>query len=221
MRRIISRYFSSGKSGRSRVLLSSTAATEAAEASHTAGIMSNGAAEPFAARTAATVDGIIWMDAVFNVISRSTVSGAPRLPASVYSRSAAHRPSGVAALDRPSKFAVTFALTASIASRSFAALPNSGRSKGIIKRDSLPAKPEAWSSSITPLQKHISPAMLTAREIASAAPVLTAAVTASSRPVAAPHTKAAAKKITHTVEINPSFPLTLLCVTKSFRDFVI
>ncbi len=58
-----------------------------------------------------------------------------------------------------------------------------------------------------PLQKHIKPAMLNASVIACAAPVLTAAVTASNRPQAAPHTSAAAKKPTHTKLSMDTFPL--------------
>ena len=57
-RTYLSRYSPSGKKGRSSLLLSSTAATEAAEAPHTGSIISNGACAPQAARTAATVDGI-------------------------------------------------------------------------------------------------------------------------------------------------------------------
>ncbi len=192
--------FFSGNNGRSTLPQSSTTTTDAIDAPHTGSIISNGAAAPQAARTAAIVEGISCIEAELSVISVSTVSGAPRRPVSVYRRSAACSPSGVAALDRPSRFAVTLALTASIACRSAAALPNSGRSSGMSRRDILPAMPDACSSSIIPLQKHISPAIETARLTACAAPVPTAAVTASIRPVIPPHSSASIKNITQTAE---------------------
>ena len=43
--------------------------TERAEASHTAGRMSKGAAHPAAARTLATVVGMSWMEAVLHTTS--------------------------------------------------------------------------------------------------------------------------------------------------------
>ena len=71
----ISDYFSSRKTDRSSLPLMSTTATENTDAPQTGSIMSKGAAAPQAARTAATVDGINWIDAVFKVISVSTLSG--------------------------------------------------------------------------------------------------------------------------------------------------
>ena len=147
------------------------------------------------------------MDAVFKVINVKTVSGEPRRPASVYSRSTARSPSGVAALDSPSRFAVTLALTSSMASLSFAALPNSGRSRGVSAWDSFSANPEARITSITPLQKHIRPAMLMANVTASDAPVPTAAVTASNRPVTAPQSRARARNATQITESIYASPL--------------
>ena len=71
--RYFPRFFSGNKGRISRPLIN-TAATDVIDATHTAGIMSNGAAEPQAPRTAATVDGMSWIEAVFSVISVSTVS---------------------------------------------------------------------------------------------------------------------------------------------------
>ena len=148
------------------------------------------------------------MEVAFSTISVSTVSGAPLRPARTYSRSDARNPNGVAALDNPSKFAVTLALTASIACLSCDALPNKGRRTGAIRRDSRSASPEACSNSITPLQKHISPVILIASVIASAAPVGTAAVTSASLPVTAPHSSAIQRntvQITDSISCSP-FP---------------
>lgn len=58
----------------------SATATDTAEAPHTGSIISNGAFAPQAARTAATVDGTICMEAEFSTISVSTASDAPSLP---------------------------------------------------------------------------------------------------------------------------------------------
>ena len=55
------------------------------------------------------------MEAELSTISVKTASEAVSLPDNLCSRDAARRPSGVAAFDRPSRFAVTFALTACIA----------------------------------------------------------------------------------------------------------
>ena len=93
--------FSSGNRGRSRRPAKITTSTETTEAPQTAGIISNGAAAPSDDRTAATVEGMSWMEAEFSVTSVSTASGAPRLPHTVYSRSAARRPIGVEALESP------------------------------------------------------------------------------------------------------------------------
>ena len=49
---------SSGKNGRSTRAIKRTTATEPIDAHHTAGMMSNGCAAPYPARTAATVDGM-------------------------------------------------------------------------------------------------------------------------------------------------------------------
>ena len=79
----ISFYFSARNQGRISLPLSSTTATEKMDAPQTGSIMSNGDAAPHAARTAATVEGINWMDAVFKVINVKTVSGEPRRPSNV------------------------------------------------------------------------------------------------------------------------------------------
>ncbi len=82
------------------------APTEQADASQTAGKISNACTAPSCARTAATVDGISCRDAVFITTSRHISSDAPLPPASVCMRCAARMPSGVAAFPSPSRFAL-------------------------------------------------------------------------------------------------------------------
>ena len=79
----ISFYFPSGNNGRISLPLSSTTATEKIDAPQTGSIISNGDEAPHAARTAAMVEGINWMDAVFKVINVKTVFGEPQRASSV------------------------------------------------------------------------------------------------------------------------------------------
>ena len=72
--------------------------------------MSNGAAAPFAARTAATVVGSSWMDAVFSTMRRHISSVARALPERCCIRRTAAMPMGVAALPSPSRLAATLAV---------------------------------------------------------------------------------------------------------------
>jgi len=183
-----------------------TTSTETTEAPQTAGIMSNGAAAPKEARTAATVEGISWIEAEFSVTSVNTASGAPRPPQTAYKRSAARRPMGVDALESPSRFAVTFALTASMACASLDASPNSGRSTGRSRRAIAPASPAREMTSIIPDQKHIRPVMDTSRATACPAPSAMAAVTCPSLPVAAPQTKLSTRKAAQIHESNLRSP---------------
>ena len=83
--------------------------TESAEVTHTAGRISKGAAAPSEARTAATVVGSSWMEAVFMTIRRHISSVAVRVWASSCIRFTAAMPMGVAALPRPSRLAETLA----------------------------------------------------------------------------------------------------------------
>ena len=164
---------------------------------HTGGVISNGACAPQAARTAATVSrnqlDLRWRSA------RSASARYPALRSALQEHTVAltHAiPTAVAALDNPSKFAVTLALTASIACLSCDALPNKGRRTGAIRRDSRSASPEACSSSITPLQKHISPAMPIASVTAPPRPLLGSAAgyALPACPVTAPQSKREGEK---------------------------
>ena len=96
--------------------------TEMADASHTAGRISKGAAQPAAARTLATVVGMSWMDAVLHTTSMH--SGSDATPGvRLLIRRAAWMPRGGAALPRPRRLAETLAEMLSMVSRSAA---NSG-----------------------------------------------------------------------------------------------
>ncbi len=75
----------------------------------TAGKMSNGEVAPSAARMAATVVGSSWIDAVFKTTSLHSSFDASPGDASRAISCAARIPIGVAALPRPSRFALTFA----------------------------------------------------------------------------------------------------------------
>ena len=87
--------------------------TEMAEASHTAGRMSKGAAQPAPARTLATVVGMSWMEAVLHTTSIHSASEATPGVRRAMSR-AASMPRGVAALPSPRRLADTLAEMVSI-----------------------------------------------------------------------------------------------------------
>lgn len=98
------------------------AVTDIIEDSQTAGRMSKGEAAPKDARREATVVGRSCMEAVFMTTSRHSSSEAELKPERRFKPTAAFIPAGVAALPRPSRFADTFAESASIVSESFAAV---------------------------------------------------------------------------------------------------
>ena len=165
--------------------------TDRAEASHTAGRISNGAAAPLARRTPATVVGSSWIDAVFSTTSRHSSSLAtPSHPAAI--RRAARMPSGVAALPRPSRFAETLAETAASVSPSRLACGRIRRKAGRSSRASPPARPQRSITSITPVHRHTTPAIDRHSSTADRAPSSAAAPTCAIRPVSAPKLTAAA-----------------------------
>ena len=147
----------------------------AAEVSQAAGIISIGTAAPYSCRRSATVVGIKCSAAVLSTtkftISSLAISGVglfacrPRI---------ASRPSGVAALPRPSKFAVIFMDTAFIAGSSFLKFGNKSRSRGDSIRLTVAVKPEALAISISPPHRQSAPRSLMHRVTASDAPAITA-----------------------------------------------
>ena len=109
-------------------------------------------------RTAATVVGISWMDAVLHTTSMHKLSlatpGVRRLI-----RRAASSPRGVAALPSPSRLAETLAAMVSMVPRSPAKSGNSRRRMGRSRRASFSASPARCMTSITPIHRQRTPAM--------------------------------------------------------------
>ena len=182
------------------------APTDRAEASHTAGRISKGLSHPAAARTAATVVGSSWMDAVLHTTSRHSSSlAAPGLLRLM--PLAASIPKGVAALPNPNRLADTLADRLSITAPSRAAPGNSRPSTGRSSRDNPPARPDWRMTSITPVHRQSIPAMDRQSSTASFAPVTAAAATASPRPPAIPNSMDAAVIPVHRIDITtPSAP---------------
>ena len=120
-------------------------------------------------RTAATVVGISWMDAVLHTTSMHKLSlatpGVRRLI-----RRAASSPRGVAALPSPSRLAETLAAMVSMVPRSPAKSGNSRRRMGRSRRASFSASPARCMTSITPIHRQRTPAMEIPSSMADAAP---------------------------------------------------
>ena len=155
------------------------------EDSHTAGRMSKGVSHPAAARTEAMVAGSSWMEAVLSTTSRHSSSLAtPSQPRAM--RQAARMPRGVAALPRPRRLAEVLAETAARVSGSRQALGSSRRSTGRNTRARPSERPQAFMISMTPLQRHMTPAMDRLSSTAESAPSRAASATASRFPVARP-----------------------------------
>lgn len=129
--------------------------------------------------------GTSWMEAVFSTTRRQSSSLATP-PEFFAIRAAAFRPRGVAAFPRPRRFAETLAETAERVSSSRLARGRRRRSRGRKSRASFPARPERSITSMTPVQRQITPAMDRQRVTAEAAPERAAADTVSSVPPRAP-----------------------------------
>ena len=147
------------------------APTEQADASHTAGRISNACAAPSCARTAATVDGISCKDAVFITTSRHSSSDAPPPPDSACIRCAVRMPSGVAALPNPSRFALRLPHRFQKPSESFAHTGNSRRSTGRSAVHSPSVSPARSIACDSPDQRQTGPASVSASSSPARAPL--------------------------------------------------
>ena len=101
-------------------------------------------------------------------------------------RRVARMPSGVAALPSPSRFALTFMLSASSVCASRDARGNNRRSTGCSSLDSPAAMPLRRMTSITPDHRQIMPPTVRQNVTACCTPCAAAAPTAALCPVAAP-----------------------------------
>lgn len=126
-----------------------------------------------------TVAGISWIEAVFSSTKTATVLREQRLRSSSF---IALIPSGVAALPRPSIFAVTFIAAACIASLFLPISGISTPSTGLTALHTAPVIPHARATLITPLQKAIVAATVIDRSKASSTAPEAAAASSSSVP---------------------------------------
>ena len=166
---------------------------------HTAGRISKGAAEPSPARTAATVAGINWMDAVFITISlqSSSLADSP-VPSAILC--AARMPSGVAAFPKPRRLADIFPQSASRVSRSDQADGNSCLSMGARSCASFSLHPMSSITRDTPLQRQIGPAS----EMESVTPDLAPSIIeADITPVFAVHQLYSSERKRRPLQIHP------------------
>lgn len=177
------------------------AVCEIIEASHTAGIMSNGFAAPHPARTAPIVVGMSCREAVFIITSIQSESDARGELLSLCKPFAARIPAGVAALPNPRRLAEMFAEISCIISVCFFAEGNKSLTGGCIKEDSFSSSFERRITSMIPLQNIIIPAIEMHSSTEAAAPSIAAEVRLSSLPV-----KKAQRKDTRTIETQ-SFPI--------------
>ena len=146
-------------------------------------MISNGWAAPSAARTAATVVGMSWMDVVLSTTNVNTSSGVPAAPYSSYNRFPARRPIGVAALLSPIRLAVTLDAMPSMASVSCEARGNSGRKIGHSRTVSPLQMPDFCISSRIPDHNPMTPTSARQSVTACSAPCVTAADSSAVLPV--------------------------------------
>ena len=141
---------------------------------HTAGRMSKGLLQPKALRTAATLEGINWMDAVFRTIRRQ--SSPPATPGCVGEtrRRAACIPIGVAAFPKPNKLAHILPLKALLSAASFAQVGKTRYRSGRILRLNKEVMPVFSMRCPTPDHKHKLPPMEMAKVKPACAPWVTA-----------------------------------------------
>ena len=169
------------------------------------GGISKGASLPAAARREATVVGKSWMEAVFRTTSRqSSLLAIPPQPTAILR--AARMPRGVAALPSPRRFAETLAVTAASVSSSRLERGKSRRSTGRKAPARRAEIPQAFMTSITPLQRHRIPAIERASSMAEDAPSMAAAATASICPVQRPHIRESTTIAVHVHVIAMLFP---------------
>ena len=136
-------------------------------------MISKAAAAPYDARTAATVVGTSWKDAVFITTSRHSSSRARVSPRRTMPL-AARIPAGVAALPRPRRFALTFSDRAAMTALSCPLAGNRRMSTGRSRRESHAAAPLRSKSSATALHRHTAPPIEMQKLTAAPAPSSTA-----------------------------------------------
>ena len=164
--------------------------TDKADVTQTAGKISKGASHPAAIRTAATVVGRSWIDAVLHTTSIQRLS--PATPGVLrLIRRAVSKPNGVAAFPRPNKFAETLAAKVSIVPLSSAKSGNSRPKTGFKSLASFSANPDRCITSMTPIQRHKTPAMEIPSCTALAAPSRAAGASSAWFPSASEKTSAA------------------------------
>ena len=169
--------------------------------------MSRGAAQPALWRTAATVVGSSWMDAVFITTSRQSWSVARVASDGSRSRPAARMPMGVAALPSPRRLAVTFALRCPASSGSRRLWGKRNPRIGERTRASTAVIPTRSISFPRPAQRASGPAVATHSSTAWTAPLVRAAAVSAPRPVqmpkTAPHTTETAQNHPKIMRIPP------------------
>ena len=127
------------------------------------------------------------MDAELSTTSRhSSCDAVPPQPCAM--RRVARMPSGVAALPSPSRLAERLAEMAASVSGSRLALGNSRRSSGRNSRASAAESPHCSMTSITPVQRHMMPAIDTHSSTAAVAPSSAAPPSSPTLPVSMPNT---------------------------------
>ena len=131
---------------------------------------------------AATVVGSSWIDAVFKTTSLHSSFDASPGGASRAISCAARIPIGVAALPRPSRFALTFAESGCKTASCRALSGNRRRSIGLSACDSASASPEALISSITAHHRQTAPPITMHNSMAACAPSSAACCTCPTVP---------------------------------------
>ena len=127
------------------------------------------------------------MDAELSTTSRqSSCDAVPPQPCAM--RRAARMPSGVAALPSPSRSAERLAEIAASVSGSRLASGSSRRSSGRNSRASAAESPHCSMTSITPVQRHMMPAIDTHSSTAAVAPSSAAPPSSPTLPVSMPNT---------------------------------
>ena len=155
-------------------------ATDKMEQIQTGTIISKGAAEPAAVRRVSRVVGISVIDAVLmttNMHMSSVATPGVRLRAS--SLFMAARPKGVAAFERPKRFAVILITMALFASEPSGREGNRILVMGESKRSIFLVIPACSATSNSPVHRHIMPMRDITIWVALSAPENTLAVTAS------------------------------------------
>ena len=121
-----------------------------------------GETAPALLRSAVTVRGRSWTDAVFNTIKRHISSEAQPVPESWHIRCTAAIPIGVAALPNPRRLAARLPHKAFLAASSPQACGNNRRRSGRSRWDNRSFRPAASIAVQSPLQRQRGPASVIA-----------------------------------------------------------